>query len=127
MFARMTILQVVPENADDAVRLFRRSVVPEAKKQRGYRGACLLTNTAMGKAIAVTFWRREADALANETSRYYQEQLVKFLQFYSGPPMREGYVVQVHALAASPRKKSGARSGSSPAARKGGRTRKRRD
>jgi heme-degrading monooxygenase HmoA len=120
MFARMTILQVVPESADEAIRLFRRSVVPEAKKQRGYRGACLLTNATTGKAIVVTFWRREADALANEKSRYYQEQLVKFLQYFSGPPMREGYAVRVHALSAAPRRKPGLRPRPSPAARRGG-------
>jgi len=100
MFARMTILQVVPENSDDAIKLFRKSVVPEAKKQKGYRGACLLTDQKSGKAIVVTFWRREADAAANEESRYYQEQLVKFLQYFSGPPMREGYTVSVHAMGA---------------------------
>lgn len=100
MFARMTILQVVPENSDDAIKLFRRSVVPEAKKQKGYRGACLLTDAKSGKAIVVTFWRREADAAANEESRYYQEQLVKFLQYFSGPPIREGYAVNVHSLGA---------------------------
>ncbi len=98
MFARMTILQVVSENTDAAIKLFRRSVVPEAKKQRGYRGACLLSDAKTGKAIAVTFWRSEADALANEANRYYQEQLVKFLQYFSGPPIREGYAVSVHAM-----------------------------
>lgn len=105
MFARMTVLQVVPENSDDAIKLFRRSVVPEAKKQKGYRGACLLTDAKSGKAIVVTFWRREADAAANEESRYYQEQLVKFLQYFSGPPIREGYTVSVHAIGPSPRKR----------------------
>lgn len=101
MFARMTILQVVPESSGDAIKLFRRSVVPEAKKQKGYRGACLLTDEKVGKAIVVTFWRNEADAVANEESRYYQEQLVKFLQYFSGPPIREGYTVSVHAMRAS--------------------------
>ena len=100
MFARMTILQVQPENADTAIKLFRRSVIPEARKQKGYRGSCLLTDVKSGKAIVVTFWRREADAAANEESRYYQEQLVKFLQYFSGPQMREGYTVSVHAMGA---------------------------
>ena len=115
MFARMTILQVRPENSEAAVKLFRRSVVPEAKKQKGYRGACLLTDPKAGKAIVVTFWRNEADAVANEESRYYQEQLVKFLQYFSGPPMREGYTVSVHAMGTPglPGAHSGTRAGSS--------------
>jgi heme-degrading monooxygenase HmoA len=100
MFARMTILQVQPDSSESAIR-----VVPEARKQKGYRGACLLTDRGSGKAIAVTFWRGEKDALANEASRFYQEQLVKFLQYFSGPPIREGYTVSVHAMAVPDRKR----------------------
>jgi len=99
MFARMTILQVKLESIAEAVKRFRTVVVPEAKKQRGYRGACLLVDRAAGKGIAVTFWRTERDALANEKSLFYQEQLIKFLEFFSGPPIREGYEVAVHSLA----------------------------
>ncbi len=110
MFARMTFLQVLPENSNAAIKLFRRSVVPEAKKQKGYRGACLLSAPASGKAIAVTFWRTEADAAANEASRYYQEQLVKFLQYFSGPPIREGFTVNVHAMGSARTSPRGRRS-----------------
>jgi hypothetical protein len=94
----MTILQFKLENVDDATRLFRTSVVPEAKKQQGYRGACFLINRAVGQARAVTFWSSEKDALANEASLFYQEQLVKFLSYFSGDPIREGYEVAIHNL-----------------------------
>jgi heme-degrading monooxygenase HmoA len=115
MYARMTILQVGLENIDDAIEIFRRSVLPEARKQKGFRGACLLTDRTTGKGYSVTFWRREADALANEESRFYQEQLVKALPYYTHAPIREGYTVSVHSLAA--RRPSTARSGTRPAAR----------
>jgi len=105
MFARMTILQIQPESAEAAIRLFRRSVVPEARKQKGYRGACLLADRGAGKAVAVTFWKTEKDALANEKSRFYQEQLVKFMRYFSGPPIREGYDVSVHAMDPGPRRR----------------------
>lgn len=96
MFARMTLLPFKPENVDDAIRLFRTSVIPEAKKQKGFRGSCFLINRAAGQARAVTFWRSEKDALANEASLFYQEQLVKFLSYFSGDPIRDGYEVVVH-------------------------------
>jgi len=98
MFARMTILQVKPERIEAGVKIYKTSVVPEAKKQRGYRGACLLTDPKSGKNISVTFWRNERDALANEKNLYYQEQLVKFLNLMGGPMIREGYEVRVHCL-----------------------------
>jgi hypothetical protein len=47
--------------------------------------------------MAITFWKSEKDALANEHNRYYQEQLAKFLDFYQTPPFREGYEVTVKA------------------------------
>jgi heme-degrading monooxygenase HmoA len=96
MFARMTLLPFKPENVDEAIRLFRTSVIPEAKKQKGFRGSCFLINRAAGQARAVTFWRSEKDALANEESLFYQEQLVKFLSYFSGDPIRDGYEVVVH-------------------------------
>jgi len=98
MFVRMTISQVKPEKIDDGVRIYRKSVVPEAKKQKGYRGACLLVDPKSGKCISVTFWRNERDAVANEENLYYQEQLVKFINMLAGPMIREGYEVKVHCL-----------------------------
>jgi heme-degrading monooxygenase HmoA len=99
----MTIIQVGLDDIDKAIDLFRRSVIPEAKKQKGYRGACLLTDRTTGKGYSVTFWRNEADAVANEESCFYQEQIVKALQFYSVPPIREGYTVSVHSVGPQPR------------------------
>jgi len=98
MFARLTIMQIQPERIPEAVRLYKASVVPEARRQKGFRGICLLADTNSGKGISATFWRNEADALANEENLYYQEQLVKFLSMLSGPMIREGYEVDVHCL-----------------------------
>jgi hypothetical protein len=33
--------------------------------------------------------------MANEHSRYYQEQLVKFIELFQSPPIREGYTLSV--------------------------------
>ena len=95
MFSRMTILQVSPERIEEGVEIYRTSVLPEARKQDGYRGACVLVDRASGKAMSITFWRAEKDALANEENLYYQEQLVKFLSFLAGPMIREAYDVRV--------------------------------
>jgi len=98
MFARMTILELKPETIENAIRLFRTSVIPEARKQEGYGGACFLIDRTQGKGKAVTFWNCERDALANEANLYYQEQLIKFLSMFAAPPSREGYEVVVHEI-----------------------------
>jgi len=97
-FARLTIMQLQPERIPEAIRLYRMSVVPDAKKQKGFRGLCLLADVKGGKGISATFWRNEKDALANEENLYYQQQLVKFLGMLSGPMIREGYEVRVDCL-----------------------------
>ena len=93
MFARMTIVQVKLDKIDDVIKLFDSSVVPAAKKQKGYKGASLLVDRETGKGAAITYWESEKDAIANEKSLYYQEQVIKFMSFYEVNPIREGYEV----------------------------------
>jgi len=96
MYARLTLVQVKPERIDEAIKLYKKSVIPAAKKQKGFMGAYLLLDRQAGKGIPMTFWRSEKLALANEENLYYQEQLVKFLDLFSGPPIKEGYEVVLH-------------------------------
>jgi len=99
MYARMTIMMIHPDRIPDALAIYKKSVVPAARKQKGFRGICMLKDVQAGKGISVTFWRTEKDAQANEESLYYQEQLAKFLDMFSGPPIKEGYEVAVHIMA----------------------------
>jgi heme-degrading monooxygenase HmoA len=95
VFTRVTIVQCRADKVDDAIKLYEQSVVPAAKSQSGYQGAYLLINRDSGKGISITAWDTEANALANENSGYYQEQLAKFKDLFSAPPVREGYELVV--------------------------------
>ena len=97
MFARLTTMDIFTDRIDEAIKLYRKSVIPAAKKQRGFTAAYLLSDRNTGKGMAITFWKSEEDALANERNLYYQEQLVKFITFFKSPPIREGYEVSVKA------------------------------
>jgi len=92
MFARVTITQTKVDKTDEAVKVSKESVLPAAKSQKGFVGAQLLTDIA-GKGIFITFWDTEEDAIANEKSGYYQEQLAKFKDLFAAPPVHEGYDV----------------------------------
>jgi heme-degrading monooxygenase HmoA len=94
-FARVTITQGKVESIDEIVKLYNKSVVPTAKEQKGYLGLLLLTNRETGKGISITIWESEKDAIANEKSGYYQEQVDKFKDLFTAPPVREGYEVNV--------------------------------
>jgi heme-degrading monooxygenase HmoA len=94
-FARLTITQSKVESVDEMVKIYRDSVVPAAKSQKGYLGILLLTNRETGKGISIAIWESEEDAIANEKSGYYQEQVAKFKAYFTAPPVREGYEVSI--------------------------------
>lgn len=95
MFARVTTLQVRLDTVDQATSMYRDSVVPAAKAQKGYRAAYLLTDAASGKSISVTVWDTVEDLQANEASGFFQEQVAKFAAFMTSQPVREIYKVDV--------------------------------
>lgn len=95
MYARMTCIHIKPDRVQGAIDLYKKSVVPEAKKQKGFKGLLLLTDPQTGSGLSITLWTSEKAALATEESRYYQEQLVKFTDLYTLPPSREGYEVSL--------------------------------
>ena len=97
MFARLTIVEVPTDKVDEVIKIFADSVAPAAKSQKGSRGVYMLTDRNTGKGIALSFWDSEEDAVANEQSGYYQEQVGKVASFFTTAPVREGYEVSVQA------------------------------
>ena len=95
MFSRLVTLQLQPGKTEEAVRMYRDSVIPAAKKQHGFKGAMLLTDSTTGKGYSITEWETEADMKAGEASGYYQEQINKFGQLLKSTPTREGFLVSL--------------------------------
>jgi heme-degrading monooxygenase HmoA len=96
MVARVTLAEVdaVRMSMDDAVELYRSSVVPSLHEQEGYEGCYVLT-TPEGKALVLTFWESEEAAEAGLVSGYYGEQVEKFVTLFRAPPGRETYQVSL--------------------------------
>jgi heme-degrading monooxygenase HmoA len=96
MIARATMAEIDPVrmSIDDAVELFRESVLPALHEQPGYDGVYVLL-TPEGQALVLTFWESEEEAEAGlEGSRsFYAEQVGKFVTLYKAPPGREHYQV----------------------------------
>ena len=97
MYARVTIIQLLPGKTDEGIAIFRDSVVPAAMQQKGYKGAYLLSDRKMGKGMSITFWETETDLTAGESSGFYQQQVAKFKDLLGAPPVREAYEVSVQA------------------------------
>jgi heme-degrading monooxygenase HmoA len=97
MFARTTTMQLKIAFIDDALEIYKNSIVPAAQAQKGLFGLNLFLDRSSGKAISIAIWENEMDAKANEESHYYQEQLIKLLSFYANPPIKEGFEVVLKA------------------------------
>ena len=91
------MVQVDLNKFDETTGIFRDSVLPAAKSQKGYKGAYLFTDRKTGKGISITLWDSEENAITNEQSGYYQEQLGKFKDSFTATPVREGYEVSIQA------------------------------
>ena len=98
MFARFTIIHTEAEKIDEAAGLFKESVVPAFKTQKGFNAAYFISERKAGKSICVSIWDSEEDAVCNEKSQLYQDQLIKFMDLFTDPPYREGYEVIVMSL-----------------------------
>jgi heme-degrading monooxygenase HmoA len=96
VIARATMAEIDPVrmSVDDAVELFRGSVVPALHEQPGYEGVYVLVSPE-GQAMVLTFWENEeaADAGLAGSRSFYSEQVEKFVTLYSALPGRETYEV----------------------------------
>ena len=95
MNARVTTVQFRPDKMDEAIGIYRDSVTPAAQQQMGFKGLLMLTDRNTGKGISIALWETEADMTAGESSGYFQQQLAKFKDILSAPPVREQYEVSV--------------------------------
>ena len=96
MVARATMAEIdtVRMSIDEAVALFRESVVPALHEQPGFEGVYLLLSPE-GQALVLTFWESEEAAQAGiaGSRSFYSEQVEKFVTLYKAPPGRELYDV----------------------------------
>lgn len=94
MYARITFLQVNPEDVEDTARLYDESVVPAAREQKGFLGTALLVRDN-GEIMSIALADNLDDLHANEASGYYQGQVAKFRDRIVGHPRREVFRVAV--------------------------------
>ena len=95
MYARILRFQVNPEKINDVIILFKENVIPMCKVQKGHMGAYFLADDKTGKCIPITLWKTEKDMLENERNLFFQEQVAKFVNYFTEPPIREAYEVVV--------------------------------
>ena len=95
MFARVLRNQLKVDKIAEAAQMFREIVIPLCRKQRGFKGGYYMSDPKTGESVVLTFWESKEAMLANEESRFFQEQVARFVPFYTKPPIREAYEVTI--------------------------------
>jgi quinol monooxygenase YgiN len=104
MYARILRMQIKKDKIEEASNLFKKGVLPLCKKQAGFESAYFMTDPKTGGGIVITFWTDEKSMLASEENRFFQEQVAKFVEFFSIPPIREAYEVVLKREMKTPQK-----------------------
>jgi hypothetical protein len=87
MYARVVSGPIAPENLDEAIQLWRNTVAPSVKQQKGFKSARLLVDRRAGKVMSIGFWEMEPEVQG--TSEWNREQIAKFAGLFSAPPLVE--------------------------------------
>jgi len=95
MHARVILGRVKLNKQDEAINIYKESVVPAAKSQKGFKSMNLLTDHDTSRFISITIWESENDMIASESSGYLQEQLGKIAALFVGPPTIQHFAVSV--------------------------------
>lgn len=98
MYARVTTFYLDVKLMEDAIKVYKESIIPAAKRQAGFHNAFFLTNSNAGKFISITIWDNTDCALQNQKSGYFQDQLDKFERFTVVKPEIEGFVVGAYSI-----------------------------
>ena len=94
-FARILRMHLKLDRIDQAKKIFEESVIPLCKSRKGFLGAYFLADQESGTCLPITLWESEEDMLATERSAFFQGQIIKFMPFFTSPPVREGFEVIV--------------------------------
>jgi hypothetical protein len=94
MVARVTQVRMNPADVEESVRLFDESVVPAAEQEEGFMGALLFVRED-GHALAIDLCDTLEHMSENERNGFYQTQVAKFADKFTGRPSRQFYTVRV--------------------------------
>ena len=93
MYARLVSGQTNIEKLDEVIKIWKEKDTPLMKSVKGYRGSYLLTDRKTGKAISITFWESERDAIADEQSKLHQQQVSLYKDLIPGEYSHQRYEI----------------------------------
>ena len=84
MYARATKIRFAPKMRAEVASV-ARGLAPILKRQQGFEGLQVLTNTDTGEGIIISLWETEADAATSEAGSSYIGQMSMMSSFLYEP------------------------------------------
>src|SRR5262245_1392578 len=97
MFVRMIFTHLKPNQTAQFKETFERKVLPLLKKQKGFRETITLTAPGSNDIVGLSFWDRQEDAEAYNTSAY-PDVLKELTPLIDGTPRVQSYQVSNSTL-----------------------------
>jgi heme-degrading monooxygenase HmoA len=94
MYARMTNIRFPPQMKAEVTSV-AQGLAPILRRQRGFEGLQVLTDSKVGEGIIICFWETEAEAKAGEAGASYIGQLSMMSSFLHEPLVPKTYEVSV--------------------------------
>ncbi len=89
MYIRAITLPVQGSKVNDAVNMFKESIAPMFKQQKGFKAGYLVGDRSTGKTMSITLWDTEDDASALDSSGFYEKWTAMLGPCLSGTAARE--------------------------------------
>ncbi len=93
MFVRLFQFQLKPDKLDEAIKIFRESIIPAVKPLIGLVSYSVLLDRNTGKGATIIYFDTEENMLASEESGLAQELRDKFKDYWAGQYMVDRYEV----------------------------------
>ena len=95
MIVRLTYITFMPQNVEQAKRVYREEVVPVVKVQKGNLDCRLLEPMDnSNEYISMTTWESQADSDAYESSGKYKELVDKVRKDFAKTPVLKVYTTE---------------------------------
>jgi len=95
MFTRILEMTGDPNQRDKTNEIFRNSILPALKQQKGFEGAIQCMNQ-QGEGVGVSLWESQEEEALSAREPIYLEQISKFKEVFTKPQVRHTGEVRAH-------------------------------
>lgn len=91
MYTRIISTQYQHGKLDEALQVYRESILPALSQQPGFQGVIALMSHPTDAALSITLWETKDDLQAGATSGHLQAQLAKVAPYLASAPIVETF------------------------------------